>query len=152
MKVRIEVDEQIQEEEIIIKCPLLNETVLQIQQSLNQILTGNKQIVFYKGETEYYFSPTEVLFFETEGCVVNAHTADNVYQVKYKLYELEELLPSYFMRISKSGIVNTHHIYSICRNLTASSIIEFKDTHKKVLVSRYYYKPLKDKLEEKRKF
>lgn len=69
---------------------------------------------------------------------------------KIQLYELEELLPGSFMRISKSAIVNTSHIYSISRNLTASSVVAFADTHKQVYVSRYYYKPLINKLEEKR--
>lgn len=66
-------------------------------------------------------------------------------------YELEEFLPRYFMRISKSTILNTNKVYSIQRNLTASSVIEFQNTHKQIYVSRYYYKPLKNKLEEKRK-
>ena len=72
------------------------------------------------------------------------------YQTKYKLYELEDILPGFFMRVSKSTILNTNHIYSINRNLTASSVVAFSDTHKQVYVSRYYYKPLISKLEEKR--
>ena len=91
----------------------------------------------------------EILFFETDSDGINAHTRDNIYQTKYKLYELEELLPGSFMRISKSAIVNTSHIYSISRNLTASSVVAFADTHKLVYVSRYYYRPLINKLEEK---
>lgn len=55
------------------------------------------------------------------------------------------------MRVSKSTILNLNHIYSITKNLTASSIVEFINTHKQVYISRYYYKPLKCRLEEKRK-
>ena len=69
----------------------------------------------------------------------------------YKLYELEEFLPGYFMRVSKSTILNTNHIYSITRSISSSSKVEFQNTHKQVYVSRYYYKPLKIKLLEKRK-
>lgn len=54
------------------------------------------------------------------------------------------------MRVSKSTILNINHIYSITRNLTSSSIVEFQNTHKQVYVSRHYYKPLKFKLLEKR--
>lgn len=54
------------------------------------------------------------------------------------------------MRVSKSTILNTFHIFSINRNLTASSVVAFENTHKKVYVSRYYYKPLISKLEERR--
>lgn len=108
------------------------------------------EIRLYRGNTEYYLTLDEILFFETDSDGINAHTRDNIYQTKYKLYELEELLPGSFMRISKSAIVNTSHIYSISRNLTASSVVAFADTHKQVYVSRYYYKPLINKLEEKR--
>lgn len=55
------------------------------------------------------------------------------------------------MRVSKSTILNTNHIYSITRRISSSSKIEFQNTHKQVYVSRYYYKPLKIKLLEKRK-
>lgn len=92
----------------------------------------------------------DILFFETDENGISAHTRTDAYQVKYKLYELEELLPRFFMRVSKSAILNTNHIYSINRNLTASSVVAFLNTHKQVYVSRYYYKPLIGKLEEKR--
>ena len=93
----------------------------------------------------------QLLFFETEGKLVQAHTADRLYLTDRKLYELEESLPGSFMRISKSTIVNLDHIYSITRNLTASSIVEFYGTAKKVYVSRNYYKALTERLGEKRR-
>lgn len=151
MKIRVELDNKIKENEVIIKCNELNEEVKNIQIVLGEMLLEKKHITFYKGETEYYFSLEEILFFETEESGICAHTIDNIYNVKYKLYELEELLPGYFMRVSKSTILNTNHIYSITRSLSSSSKVEFQNTHKQVYVSRYYYKPLKIKLLEKRK-
>lgn len=151
MKIRIEVDNEIKENEIIIRCNELNEEVKNIQSVLGDLICIKKSITFYKGETEYYLALEKVLFFETEESAVCAHTTDNIYNVKYKLYELEEILPGYFMRVSKSTILNTNHIYSITRSLSSSSKVEFQNTHKQVYVSRYYYKPLKIKLLEKRK-
>lgn len=151
MKIRIEVDEGIKEDEVIIKCSQLNDDILDIQKLLNDIFLQRKQLTFYKDNTEYYISLSEILFFETEQTTVSAHTVNNVYQVKYKLYELEEILPKDFMRISKSTILNINYVYSITRNLTSSSIVEFQQTHKKVYVSRHYYKLLKNKLLEKRR-
>lgn len=150
MKIRIEVDENLLEEEIIIRCSEVNEKVYQIQRFVSDITSKAQRFAFYKGDTEYYLALEEILFFETEENGICVHTLDNVYQTKRKLYELEELLPGYFMRISKSAILNVNHIYSISRNLTASSIVQFQNTHKQVYVSRYYYKLLKQKLEEKR--
>ncbi|AQS05780.1 MULTISPECIES: LytTR family DNA-binding domain-containing protein [Clostridium] len=151
MKIRVELDNEIKENEVIIKCNELNEEVRNIQIVLGELLSQKKHITFYKGETEYYLSLEEILFFETEESGICAHTINNIYNVKYKLYELEELLPGYFMRVSKSTILNTNHIYSITKSISSSSRVEFQNTHKQVYVSRYYYKPLKIKLLEKRK-
>jgi DNA-binding LytR/AlgR family response regulator len=150
MKIRIEIDENLIEDEIVIKCNTLNEEVTKIQRAVADIATKAQKFTFYKGDTEYYLSLEEVLFFETDENGICVHTAEQVYQTKHRLYELEELLPGYFMRISKSAILNLNHIYSISRNLSAASIVQFQNTHKQVYVSRYYYKPLKERLDEKR--
>ncbi|WP_434296739.1 LytTR family DNA-binding domain-containing protein [Clostridium sporogenes] len=151
MKISIEVDNEIKENEVIIRCSEISEDIKKIQTMLNDMLLYGKQIIFYRGDAEYYLSLEEILFFETEGNGIGAHTIDNIYNVKYKLYELEEFLPGYFMRVSKSTILNTNHIYSITRRMSSSSKVEFQNTHKQVYVSRYYHKPLKIKLLEKRK-
>ena len=105
---------------------------------------------FLQGDTEFYMPLNEVLFMETDGNAIQVHTRDDIYQTRYKLYELEELLPGQFMRVSKSAILNTSHVYSITKNLSSLSVVQFRNTHKQVYVSRMYYKPLKCKLEEKR--
>ena len=150
MKIKIEIDENLSEDEVLIRCRGLTEQVTEIQKAVSEVVNTSQRFVFYRGNTEYYLALDEILFFETDGDGINAHTRDNIYQTKYKLYELEDLLPGCFMRISKSSIVNTNHIYSISRNLTASSVVAFAGTHKQVYVSRYYYKPLVNKLEEQR--
>lgn len=150
MKIRLELDGSITEDEVVIRCRTLSEEVQMMQKTLADLAAGNQRFVFYKGDKEYYLPLEDILFFETEGKVIFAHTGDEMYQVKYRLYELEEFLPGHFMRISKSTILNTNKVYSIQRNLTASSVVEFQNTHKQVFVSRYYYRPLKNKLEEKR--
>lgn len=150
MKIKIEFDEQLQEEEIIIRCSSLTDKIQKIQRTLSDIDNLEEKIVLFKKETEYYLNLEDILFFETGIQGIEAHTIDDIFQSKFKLYELEEILPGTFMRISKSAILNTNRVYAINRNLTASSIIEFQHTHKQVYVSRNYYKPLKNKLEEKR--
>ena len=150
MRIQIEVDEHLTEDEVIIRCRTLNDTISRIQKQISGIAAEAGKFQFTRGDTEYYIPLAEVLFFETEGTRVNVHTRDNIYQTRYKLYELEELLPAYFMRVSKSAILNVEQIYSITRNLTAASLVQFTDSHKQVFVSRSYFKPLQYKLEEKR--
>lgn len=149
MKIRIETDADI-EEEIVIKCRQLTPEIIGLQRVLSEAISCSRQLALFRGDTEYYIETKDILFFETEGTAVMAHTVADIYETRLRLYELEELLPAAFMRISKSSIVNTDRIYSINRNMTASSAVEFQGTHKQVYVSRGYYKALKEKLEEKR--
>lgn len=151
MKVRIEIEEELQEEEVVIRCSRMDEQILKIQAAIMEQTRGKQHIALKNGDTEYYLPLEEILFFETENKTVFAHTRDKMLETEYKLYELEELLPGSFMRISKSAIVNLEPIYSITRNLTASSVVEFVHSHKQIYVSRNYYKPLVERLAEKRK-
>lgn len=152
MKIQIEIDEELQEEQIIIRCSSLTDKVKKIQHALSDIENTSAKLILYKNEVEYYIDLGEILFFETGIKGIEAHTSKDIFHAKAKLYELETILPSSFMRISKSAILNTDKVYAISRNITSSSIVEFQDTHKQVFVSRNYYKPLKNKLEEKRAY
>lgn len=150
MKIRIELEENLQEEEIVIRCRELTEEVLQIQKAIVEKEKEFQDILLFKDKTEYYYPLKEILFFETQGDMVYAHTKTESFSTEFKLYALEDFLPDSFLRISKSTIVNLEQIYSITRNVTASSEIKFWDTHKQAYVSRNYYKQLRTKLEEKR--
>jgi len=150
MKVRVEIEEKLEEDEILIRCSRLDERTQKVYDALMDITKGSHHLMLNKGNVEYFMPLENILFFETAENCISAHTVNNVFETTYRLYELEELLPGYFMRVSKSTILNVNQIYSISRNLTASSEVQFKNTHKQVYVSRLYYKSLKCRLEEKR--
>lgn len=150
MKIRIETNQSLTEDEIIIRCQNKNEEIRQLQISIEELVVNTQCIPALQGKKEIYLSVSKILFFETSDATIYAHTKDDMYETSYKLYELEDLLPGYFIRISKSSIANIQQILSINRNLTASSIINFQDTYKQAYVSRHYFKLLKTRLEEKR--
>jgi len=150
MKIKIEIDENLIEEEIVIRGKCLTEEMTAVQKAVSEVLSRKQTLTFYKNEVEFYIPLEDILFFETEEGVIRAHTVSDVYTVKYKLYELERVLPRNFIRVSKSTILNVAKIYSVERNLTASSVASFMGTHKQVYISRYYSKALKISLEEKR--
>ncbi len=151
MKVKFEVDENFEEEEIIIRCRKMTKECLQLQQLAESLQMEKLQLEFYDQGTEYYLPLEEILFFETNGGSVYAHTGLKQYQIKNKLYELEDILPRMFMRVAKSMIINIDCIYSLTKNITSSSIVEFYGTPKKAYVSRGYYKSLKNRLGERRR-
>ena len=148
MKVRIELDPEMDEPEMIIRAPRLTEDVARLQQLiLEQKMTP---LTFYKDRSEYFVDVSEILFFETDGEKIYGHTREEAYEVRQKLYELEEILPIAFCRISKSSIVNTKQIYSIEKSFSGTSTVNFYQTHKQVHVSRHYYQLLKERLKEMR--
>ena len=148
MKVRIELDPQMDEPEMIIRAPRLTEDVARLQQLiLEQKMTP---LTFYKDRSEYFVDVSEILFFETDGEKIYGHAREEAYEVRQKLYELEEILPIAFCRISKSTIVNTKQIYSIEKSFSGTSTVNFYQTHKQVHVSRHYYQLLKERLKEMR--
>ena len=134
LKIRIEMSEGVQEE-VVIRCREITPEIIRLQQLLSGDSDRSNQFLLYKGDTEYYLNVNDIIFFETEGNAVMAHTKNDMYETRRKLYELEELSGGRFQRISKSAIVNVDKVYSIKRNVTSSSAIEFQGTHKQIYVS-----------------
>ena len=144
MKLRIELTDGSIEDEVDIRCGRVDDNVQKLQEFIFSLTAP--RMTFYKGSQEYYLPLEDILFFETDGEQVFAHSAGDAFKVKHRLYELEEMLPRPFVRVAKGTIVNTKQIYAINRNLAASSRISFPNTHKHIYVSRHYYRSLKTKL------
>ncbi len=151
MKIQFLKDEAQLSDEIIIKYSKDSEIINRLKKYIREINKEYCKIELYKNDVQYFVEVDKILFFETEDNKIMAHTKDDIFLSKYKLYELEELLPEQFLRVSKSTIVNAKHVYSIDRNVTSSSCITFVGTYKHIYVSRRYYKDFKNKVEEMRK-
>jgi len=117
---------------------------------VEKALASTQKIIFYKDDTEYFIPLSDILFFETDDNKVYAHSYDNFYEVKYKLYELESIIPFYYCRVSKSAIINLRAIYSLEKSFSGASTASFSKSKKTVHISRHYYKIVKEKLKEMR--
>lgn len=148
MRVRVEIGTDVSEKEIVLRTNEYDEEVERML-SLLQKIQKTPQLIFYKESTEYFFSSDKILFFETSERQVYAHTKNDVFFVKHRLYELEDILSGKFMRISKSTIVNLSHVYALTQSISGCSI-QFANTHKQVYVSRRYYKLLRERMKEVR--
>jgi len=148
LKLRIEIADDLYEHEIIVRCNRVDDKVSKLQEFIRTMSTP--QLTFYKGTHEYYLPLESILFFETEGEQIYAHTTNDSYRIKRRLYELEEILPRSFVRAAKGTIVNTNRIHAINRSLTGASQVGFAGTHKQIYVSRHYFNTLKEKMNERR--
>ncbi|MDL2258767.1 LytTR family transcriptional regulator [Eubacteriales bacterium OttesenSCG-928-K08] len=149
MRIRIELVEDEAQEEVVIRCKEVNDQIQRLGRYIQEVGAQAMRIVFYSEGGEFFFPIDDVYFFETNDENVFAHTAKESYQVKYRLYELEQVLPRQFVRVSKSTILNARHVFSVQRNLTASSLVQFQSSHKQVFVSRHYFKALRQRLDER---
>ena len=139
MKVKLELDPDQKEAEVTIHARQLTPEIERIYHQLQGTMDN----------TSYYLSINNILFFETDAKQVMAHTTRNAYFVKYKLYELENLLSGQFMRVSKSTILNLDQIYAVTKSISNCQI-KFHDSYKTVYVSRRYYRDLNERLKERR--
>lgn len=150
MKINIDVDDSLEQDVVTIHCREITEEILNLQKLLLSQQTGGQKISAFLNEAEYYLDLKSIIFLEADGNYIAVHTVKEIYRTRQKLYELEELLPRDFVRVSKSTIVNTDLIASIKKNITGASEISFKNCSKKTFASRNFIKVLLEIMDEKR--
>lgn len=103
-------------------------------------------IALWDGERSFLTPQHELLRFFTQGKGVSAQTAEGTYEVRLRLYELEERLDQRrFVRISNSEIINLDHVTAV--DLSISGTIRMTlDKTVTVYVSRRYVKKIKETL------
>ncbi|MDN7145498.1 LytTR family DNA-binding domain-containing protein [Liquorilactobacillus mali] len=149
MKIRVEIDKEVKETEVVIRASEQTADVKKLYEEISRKII-NKRIKLFQGTTEFYINSSNILFFETDERIVNAHTRNDLFETHLRLYELEKLLPQNFMRISKSAITNLDEVYTLTRSLTGN-LIAFHESYKQVYVSRRYFKDVKKRLESREK-
>lgn len=150
MRINIDVDNSLNEDRVTIHCREITEEILELQRLLSTQTSIGQKISASIDNVEYYLDLKSIIFMESDGNYISIHTANNIYRKRQKLYELEEILPRSFIRVSKSTIVNTDLIVSIKKNITGASEVSFKGSTKQAYASRNYIKLLIEIMEEKR--
>lgn len=134
------------EEEIVIVCKTRSDGIKRLERLIENALGSDSEMILELGDAEYYVKKSDILFFETSSGKVAAHTRDRMYYTGSTLSFLEGQLPENFMRVSKSCIVNLSEICAVSSGITGSGEVLFKDSNKKIYVSRGYYKSLKENI------
>lgn len=145
MKFRLEISAEA-DEEILLRCREYTEKIKELEKTLASLAEASSDMVLTYEDTEFYVPKKDILFFETADGRVAAHTADRMYYTKYKLFELENLMPKSFLRVSKSCVLNAEAVRSLSHGITGTGEVTFIDSDKTVFVSRAYYKYLKERI------
>lgn len=131
------------EDEIVIRCKQVDEQLLNMIYALK---AGRDKMTVSKGEKIFQIPPSEIYYFESVDNRVFAYAEKDVYEVKGKLYDMEERFRhTDFFRATKSTIINLSKV----RNFSPGFNGRFEaclENGEKLTVSRQYAAGLKEKL------
>lgn len=132
-----------EEDEVIVKCSHIDEELIKV---LNRFKQGGMRLNVYRGGEIYRIAPEEIYYFESVDQKVFAYCEKEVYEMKSRLYELEELLPARdFLRSAKAAILNLNKIESLAPAFGGRFEALLKNGER-VIISRQYVPSLKEKL------
>ncbi len=140
MKVRIKKISDKADECLIIECV---EVTTDIESIRSYALTKGTTLTGSADERIYQFNLSDVFYFEAVDERVFAYTKNKTYELKIRLYELENAYADkHFIRCSKSFIINLMKLESISPALNGRFTAHMKNGEK-IIISRQYVPEIK---------
>lgn len=126
--------------QVIIRCRRIDKDVMRLKRHI-ELFDKTLQA---KKENEIHFVPlSEVLYFESVDNQTFLYTADDVLEVRQRLYELEMILSEKdFIRISKSQIANIRKIKALKPELNRT-VLATMCNGERLSISRKYVQTLR---------
>ena len=144
MKTEVHIDSHFQEEAVTITAPRLSARVEQVRDFVEML--DQKERLRAKKEGETYLVETRLFHrFYIENRQVVGETKDDHFILTGPLYQLSGDLPSYFLKISQSEIINTKEIDHL-HFTTSGSVQIYLKNGSLTYSSRRYLKAIKEKL------
>lgn len=144
MKVEVNIDKNCDETKIVIHTKSVEDKIIKLIENLQNKET--EQLNGFKDNEMYLLNQDNIETIYTEDGKVFARANGNIYLIRKRLYELEEILnPDKFVRVSNSEIVNMRKVKKINLKLTGTIILYFTNDNK-TYVSRRYLKKIKEYL------
>lgn len=142
MKVKLQYVDSPEEECAVLKICENHPEIIKLQEIIEKGTYQTMTIPCFLGEQRYSISCEHILYFETTQELLFVHTGSKIYEAKKRLYELEEMLPKQFVRVSKSVIMNLKQVeyYSpIANGLMKATFYNGEETY----ISRKYLRLLR---------
>lgn len=102
-----------------------------------QILEDNSVFAARRGKEIVLLSYDDIYMFRVEDKRVKVYTENKEYFAKKPLYQIEENLDYYFVRISKSTIVNLRKVERVAPSLKGMMFISLKNGLKDNISRKY---------------
>ena len=143
MKVKVITDCELEEPVIEIKCHEVTKEIENIVDTINKLkinITGKKE-----GET-FILRLDDIYYFEAVENRVYAYLQSDVYEVDYKVADLNDLLiRTTFIQTSRTTILNISKISKI-KSIVNGRILAELDNNERMIISRLYANAFKNKL------
>ena len=141
MKYTIIIDKN-REEEVIIYAKEKSTLTDEIERLVND---NNPELIGYDKSGEgVKLTTDEVYCFTAEDNKIFAITEKDKLRIKCRLYQLEEILPEYFVKINQSCVANIRKIARFDTSVSGTLLIKFKNGYKDY-VSRRQMKAVKER-------
>ncbi|ADC86824.1 MULTISPECIES: LytTR family DNA-binding domain-containing protein [Staphylococcus] len=144
MKLKLFISPKETEQYVAVHSPILDNDTQTVIDTVNQ-LSQPKYLTARHDEDIYRLAITDITTFRTQHKTVTAVKDHTTYVVKERLYQLENMLTSNFIRISKSEIVNIDKIIKL--QLEPNGLIRmYLEGCDYTYSSRRYLKSIKERL------
>ncbi|MCB2288589.1 LytTR family transcriptional regulator [Clostridium sp. CS001] len=145
MKVEIRYINSPEEECAVLQVYQNHPEIMKLQEMIEKGIYQTVTIPCFLGEKRYSISCEHILYIETIQELLFVYTGSTVYEAKKRLYELEDILPQQFARVSKSVIINLKQVqyYSpLANGLMKATFYNGMETY----ISRKYLRLLRTKI------
>lgn len=141
MKLSIFIDKE-RDEEIIIYTHEKNDIVREI----SSLVANRQEAIYGYSDTEVTkLNPAETECYIIENNKVYALTDNGRYRLKERLYQLESILPDYFLKLNQSCICNINKIQKFDVSVSGTLTVIFKSGYRDY-VSRRNIRKVKERL------
>lgn len=136
MDIEVKIEKNCTFPKIVIYAKEINKNISDLIDNISNIT--NRKLNAYKNNQLYILEQREIETIYSENGKIYVRYNNEIYFVKNRLYELENLLDkTMFLRISNSEIVNFNKIENIDLKLIGTIILNFKSGNKSYASRRY---------------
>jgi DNA-binding LytR/AlgR family response regulator len=144
MKIKYIIGDKYTEPEVHLCVKEKNREATELYEAIEKLL--ELRIVGYRGQETELLSPVQIVRIYSENKKVFARTCEECYEVKDRLYVLEEQLKEQkFVRISNSELVNVQQIEKFDMSYAGTIQVRMKNGEV-TYVSRRFVRKIKDAL------
>lgn len=138
IKINTNISSEYEEPTIIINAPEMTEDVQNLIKYISNIDIIPNQIVANYDNKIYFIDLGNIICFFSKNKYNYVRTKEGSYKVRYKLYELEDMLKNKnFIRISNSCIINMNQVKYFDTSILGTISVYLKDSTHEVVSKRY---------------